>query len=271
MRKLSCVAPEWWDYTTVDADIVSDAAQLTPQDIQQLSRPGFRVVMYDTIEEFYLAEALEYIEAWKQSTPDNPAGVCGPIGPTEQLPLVARLVNAMDLNLGRLEAHFWGMDEWVLDGQAVGEIGFAVIARGLQGFAVGRGLPAHGDHLQGHHIHAAGRSRGKVIGQAEALLISLARKGEPGNLGFRIRGVDDEGLAFGLAGPVAIDRLGVEPVPALGVGLHPAQAGLEFPTEFFPGLALGVFGPPGEPEKLITVQEIKNGIQRQGADFLRSP
>ncbi len=74
MRKLSCVAPEWWDYTTLDADIVNDAARLTPQDLQQLSRPGFRVVMYDTIEEFYLAEALEYIEAWKQSTPDNPAG-----------------------------------------------------------------------------------------------------------------------------------------------------------------------------------------------------
>jgi glucosamine-6-phosphate deaminase len=120
MRKHSCVAPEWWDYTTLDVDIVNDAARLTPQDLQRLSRPGFRVVMYDTIEEFYLAEALEYIEAWKQSTPDNPAGICGPIGPTEQLPLVARLVNAMDLHLGRLDAHFWGMDEWVLDGQAVG-------------------------------------------------------------------------------------------------------------------------------------------------------
>jgi glucosamine-6-phosphate deaminase len=63
---------------------------------------------------------LEYIEAWKQSTPDKPAGICGPIGPTEQLPLVARLVNAMDLSLAKLDAHFWGMDEWVLDGQAVG-------------------------------------------------------------------------------------------------------------------------------------------------------
>ena len=120
MRKLSCVAPDWWDYTTIDLAIVNDAARLTPQDLEQLSRPGFRVVMYDTIEEFYLAEALEYIEAWKQSTPDNPAGICGPIGPTEQLPLVARLVNAMDLPLGKLDAHFWGMDEWVLDGKAVG-------------------------------------------------------------------------------------------------------------------------------------------------------
>ncbi len=119
MRKLSCVAPGWWDYTTIDTELVNDASRLTPRDMEQLSREGFTVVMYDTIEEFYLAEALEYIEAWKQSTPDNPAGICGPIGPTEQLPLVARLVNALQLDLKSLDAHFWGMDEWVLDGQAV--------------------------------------------------------------------------------------------------------------------------------------------------------
>ena len=120
MRKLSVVAPDWWDYTTLDDELVEDTAKLTVKDIASLSRPGFKVVMYDSIEEFYLAEALEYVEAWKQSTPDNPAGICGPIGPTEQLPLVARLVNAMGLNLGKLDAHFWGMDEWVQGGVAVG-------------------------------------------------------------------------------------------------------------------------------------------------------
>ncbi len=73
--------------------------------------------MYDTLEEFYLAEALEYVEAWRQSTDDNPVGICGPIGPTEQLPLVARIVNAMQLDVR--SGHFWGMDEWVLDGKAV--------------------------------------------------------------------------------------------------------------------------------------------------------
>lgn len=119
MRKRSVLAPDWWDYTTIDDELVRDAAKLTVKDIEQLSRPGFKVVMYDTIEEFYLAEALEYVEAWKQSTPDNPCGVCGPIGPTEQLPLVARIVNAIGLNLAKHEAHFWGMDEWVQDGQAV--------------------------------------------------------------------------------------------------------------------------------------------------------
>lgn len=118
-RPLSKIAPEWWDYTTLDKNILDDAAKLTPEDMLGLSRPGFKVVFYDTIEDFYCAEALEYIEAWRQSTPDNPCGICGPIGPTEQLPLVARIVNAMDLNLKN--SHFWGMDEWVIDGREVPE------------------------------------------------------------------------------------------------------------------------------------------------------
>lgn len=114
-RRLSKLAPQWWDYTTLEQDILDDAARLAPKDLLQLSRPGFAVKFYDTVEEFYAAEALEYIAAWRQATPDNPAGVCGPIGPTEQLPLVARMVNAMGLDLH--DAHFWGMDEWY-DGQA---------------------------------------------------------------------------------------------------------------------------------------------------------
>ena len=110
MRKRSSIAPDWWDYTTLDESLIKEAATLTVQDVQQLSRPGFRVVMYDTLEDFYLAEALEYIAAWRQATADNPVGICGPIGPTEQLPLVARLVNELGLSLR--DAHFWGMDEW---------------------------------------------------------------------------------------------------------------------------------------------------------------
>jgi glucosamine-6-phosphate deaminase len=120
-RAISKVAPDWWDYTTLDPQILSDAASLTVSDFEHLSRPGFQVVMYDTLEEFYLAQALEYIEAWQQSTPARPAGICGPIGPTEQLPLVARLVNSFGLNLSKLNAHFWGMDEWIgADGAPVG-------------------------------------------------------------------------------------------------------------------------------------------------------
>lgn len=116
-RPISKVAPQWWDYTTLETEIVKDAAKLEEKDILQLSRPGFRVVFYETLEEFYLAEALEYIEAWKQASPDRPAGICGPIGPTEQLPLVARIVNSVGIKLH--DAHFWGMDEWVENGKPV--------------------------------------------------------------------------------------------------------------------------------------------------------
>ncbi len=114
-RPLSKVAADWWDYTTLDEGLLADAARLTIDDLHQLDRPGFRVRIFNTLEEFYCAQALEYIDAWRQSTPDNPAGICGPIGPTEQLPLVARMVNALGLDLGKHEAHFWGMDEWVND------------------------------------------------------------------------------------------------------------------------------------------------------------
>ena len=111
MRPQSKISSSWWDYTTLDPAIIQDAARLTEKDLEQLSRPGFRVVMYDTLEDFYLAEALEYIDTWRQATADNPVGICGPIGPTEQLPLVARLVNELGINVSC--GHFWGMDEWV--------------------------------------------------------------------------------------------------------------------------------------------------------------
>jgi len=116
-RTESSIAPGWWDYTTLDRDLIADAARLSPHDLLALARPGFRIVFYDTLEEFYLAEALEYIAAWRQATADQPVGICGPIGPTEQLPLVARIVNELGLSLAH--AHFWGMDEWVIDGREV--------------------------------------------------------------------------------------------------------------------------------------------------------
>ncbi|MCB1124570.1 MAG: glucosamine-6-phosphate isomerase, partial [Verrucomicrobiae bacterium] len=59
-RKISRIAPDWWDYTTLEPDIIQDAAKLEAKDLEQLSRPGFTVKLYDTLEDFYLAEALEY-------------------------------------------------------------------------------------------------------------------------------------------------------------------------------------------------------------------
>ena len=85
-RPISKIAPDWWDYTTLEPDLLADAARLTEKGLAQLARPGFAVHFYETLEEFYLAEALEYVTAWRQATADNPVGLCGPIGPTEQLP-----------------------------------------------------------------------------------------------------------------------------------------------------------------------------------------
>ena len=59
-RPLSRIAPEWWDYTTLDAEIIRDAAAITLEDLPRLSRPGFQIVLHDSLEDFYLAEALEY-------------------------------------------------------------------------------------------------------------------------------------------------------------------------------------------------------------------
>ena len=44
-RKLSAIAPDWWDYTTLDSSLIDEAARLTARDLQRLSRPGFRVVL----------------------------------------------------------------------------------------------------------------------------------------------------------------------------------------------------------------------------------
>jgi len=119
LRALSKVAPGWWDYTTLDEEILRDAARLEAGDLPGLAREGFAVKFYDTVEEFYLAEAMEYVTAWQQATENEPAGICGPIGPTEQLPLVAMMVNELNMNLRN--CHFWGMDEWAVEGNEVPE------------------------------------------------------------------------------------------------------------------------------------------------------
>jgi len=117
MRPISKVAPDWWDYTTLDSELLADAARLSADDLLGLSRPGFAVKFYETKEEFYLAEALEYVRAWMASSENEPTGICGPIGPTEQLPLVAQIIN--DLRIDVRSAHFWAMDEWYVDGHEV--------------------------------------------------------------------------------------------------------------------------------------------------------
>ena len=51
-RPLSKLAPAWWDYTTLDSAILNDAARLDAKKLAGLSRSGFQVHFYDTVEEF---------------------------------------------------------------------------------------------------------------------------------------------------------------------------------------------------------------------------
>jgi len=117
MRNTSKISKDFWDYTTLDPALLGDAARLTEKDLEQLARPGFAVRFYDTVEAFFTAEALEYVWTWRQATASRPTGICGPIGPTEQLPLVAQVVN--DLGIDVREGHFWAMDEWYTNGKEV--------------------------------------------------------------------------------------------------------------------------------------------------------
>ena len=116
-RPYSQINAQWWDYTTLDEQLLRDAAKLKEGDVEKLGRPGFTVHMYDSLESLFMAEAMEYIDAWKNSTENEPTGICGPVGPVRQLPLVAQLVNDMQIDLRK--GHFWGMDEWYVNGKEI--------------------------------------------------------------------------------------------------------------------------------------------------------
>ncbi len=111
----------WWDYTSYCKDnpgLCKRVRELTVADLAGLSKPPrFTVNIYPTREAFFVAEALEYARAWQQSTVDNPVAICGPVGPVEQLPLVATIINELGINVS--DGWFLGMDEFVEDGEAI--------------------------------------------------------------------------------------------------------------------------------------------------------
>ena len=44
-RPFGKIAPDWWDYTTIDPEILADAAKLTEETLFNLSRPGFKSII----------------------------------------------------------------------------------------------------------------------------------------------------------------------------------------------------------------------------------
>ena len=101
-RPLSKVAPGWWDYTTLDEELLARRRAAHRQTMSPGSRgPASRWCSTTR------SRTSTWPRRWSTSTPggsrppDNPAGICGPIGPTEQLPLVARLVNELEFDLSQ--------------------------------------------------------------------------------------------------------------------------------------------------------------------------
>lgn len=111
LYKKGKISPQWWDYTSLDDELLDEIGALSFEDILALSRNGFKIKIYENLQEFYTAQALEYLTSWKQSTSTNPTGICGPIGPTEQLPIVAKIINELQIDVR--DGHFWAMDEWL--------------------------------------------------------------------------------------------------------------------------------------------------------------
>ena len=106
---------DWWSFVNEQSRGFSKAVRdLTVEQMVDLSREGFMVRSLKTREEFFLTEALEYINAWQDGR-----GIIGPIGPVEQLELVARIINTLRIDVSR--GWFAGMDEFVIDGKAVSQ------------------------------------------------------------------------------------------------------------------------------------------------------
>ena len=145
-RKLSILAPDWWDFTTLDDEILDDAAALTPEDMLALSRPGFNVVYYDTLEDLYLAEALA--AAGKKVVAFNGARSASLL-PLRLLPTGAVRDDGVPSH-SVAEFAAWGVDSAIATDD--GSLGF----HGLVGEPFKRWLAQLGDDAQSTAVYTCG-------------------------------------------------------------------------------------------------------------------
>ena len=50
MRAFSKISQDWWDYTTLDRDILDAAARITLDTLKSYERPGFKINLYNTFQ-----------------------------------------------------------------------------------------------------------------------------------------------------------------------------------------------------------------------------
>jgi hypothetical protein len=87
------------------------------------SCPGFQLVFFNTQSYFYLAEALEYIDVWKQATPFRPTGIFWPIDSTEQMPWWSKLKIYWKSTFPMFISVGW-MNDWLLTKKCMSHIHF---------------------------------------------------------------------------------------------------------------------------------------------------
>ncbi len=104
--------------------------------------------------------------------------------------------------------------------------------------------------------------RGEIIRQCKMIVIGLARESEAGeHFGRggidRLRVVDDQIIAIGLAGEQAVHSLRFEPAFAESLAAHLFQARVELLLQFLPFRAVGVLGAPRETVQFVEVEMLE--------------
>ncbi len=176
-RPISKVAPGWWDYTTLDPHLLADAAQAhTERPACSCRATASKSRSTTRSKNSIVPKRWNTSASWQQATADNPVGICGPIGPTEQLPLVARIVNALGLEAAPCPLLGHGR---VDRKRPAGVDGSSALVR--QG--------RHGALLQSHPAGAAHAGREHSLpARSGSILQELRRRALPGHAGRARRG-----------------------------------------------------------------------------------
>ena len=80
MRPLSKVAPDWWDYTTLDREILDDAPHLTAKMRFLETGRWLYVQVYVMVDEHGQAMTVEELDHWRQEISSAFAGERAELG-----------------------------------------------------------------------------------------------------------------------------------------------------------------------------------------------
>src|SRR5262249_4274739 len=177
----------------------------------------------------------------------------GGIAPRVAAPLVEVDIQlAADLGMQPLGQALGGLDADTVDVELLGEL--AVTLEPLDQLG---DLGADRHALEGDDVAFAGVDRAEEVGEADAVVLGLAREDEPLELAVGVLGIeDDELVAVGIAGEVPEPRPWMEVVLLAPHPLEPVREALLLVgslDQLPPGLALDPFAAPVELEQHVAV------------------